>query len=93
MDCQPVSIPDEEVSELFEWLDEDDTIGLSDACMVGDQVVFTGGPLSLISAKGHVVSIDKRKGRARVRFQFLGQERVQSFSFNLLGMAPGDTPS
>ncbi len=90
MDCQPVSIPDGEVSELFEWLDENDTIGLSEACMAGDRVVFTSGPLALISAKGHIVSVDKRKGRARVRFLFLGQERVQSFSFHQLGKAPDE---
>ena len=88
MDCQPVSIPDGEVSELFEWLDENDTIGISEACIVGDRITFVQGPLALISAKGEIVSIDKRKGRARVRFHFLGQERVQSFSFNLLGKIP-----
>ena len=88
MDCLPVSIPNEEVADLFEWLDEDDTIGISEAIMVGDKVSFIQGPLALISAKGEIISIDKRKGRARVRFHFLGQERVQSFSFNLLGKAP-----
>lgn len=83
-DCGPVSIPEEEVDVFRHLMDGADTIGLSQACMVGDRVEFIGGPLADSVVKGEVVSIDKRKGRAMVRIYFLGEDRILPFGFELI---------
>ena len=83
-DCRPVSIPEEEVDVFRHLMDGTDTIGLSKAVSVGDRIEFISGPLSLTEMKGQVVDVDKRKGRAKVKFTFLGEERVLPFSFEML---------
>jgi len=83
-DYKPSVIPEEEVDVFRHLMDGADIIGLSQAIMVGDRVEFIQGPLSLVSMKGDVLSIDKRKGRAMVKFTFLGEERVLPFSFEFI---------
>ena len=86
-DCRPVTIPEEEVDVFRHLMDGMDTIGLSTAIAIGDRIEFISGPLSLTEMKGQVVDIDKRKGRAKVKFTFLGEERVLPFSFEMLAPA------
>lgn len=87
LDCKPLTIPEEEVDVFRHLMDGGDTIGMSRAISVGDQVQFMEGPLALVAMKGDVVDIDKRKGRAMVRFQFLGEERILSFSYEMIAPA------
>ena len=89
-DCRPVTIPEEEVDCFRHLMDGLDTIGLSTAITVGDRIEFVTGPLALTSMKGEVVGIDKRKGRAQVKFTFLGEERILPFSFEMI--TPSEEP-
>lgn len=84
LDCKPVTIPEEEVEIFRHLMDGAGVIGLSRAIQAGDKVEFVSGPLSLVSLKGDVLSIDRRKGRANVRIVFLGEERILPLSFDML---------
>ncbi len=83
-DFRPVPVPEAEVDVFRHLMDGADTIGLSQACMVGDKVEFIDGPLADSSVKGEVISIDKRKGRAMVRIHFLGEDRILPFGFEFI---------
>ncbi len=89
-DTRPVIIPEWEVDVFRHLMDDMDTIGLSQAYQVGDRVEFLSGPLSLVDIKGDIVSLDKRKGRAMVRFSFLGQEQILPFGFEWIAKEEAD---
>lgn len=75
-------IPEEEIFVLGTLMQEGETIGLSDVILEGDQVTVLEGPLK--SLEGIVKSIDKRKGRARIRVRFLGDERLVTVGINII---------
>lgn len=89
-DFLPVAIPEAEIDVFRHLMDGSDTIGMSEAVMVGDRVEFIKGPLSDSSIRGEILSIDKRKGRAIVRVHFLGEERQISLGFDFLQKDGGE---
>ena len=62
--------------------DGGDMIGYSDIFVAGEEVQIVSGPL--INLAACIQHIDKRKGRAKVKMHFLGQERVIDLGINVL---------
>lgn len=81
-DREPVQIPPREIEVFSHLFDDDDTIQESDIFMEGDKITIVSGPLT--SLQGRILKIDKRKGRARVILEFLGEERIIDLGVNIL---------
>lgn len=81
-DREPVQIPDYEIEVFSHLFDKEDTIQESDIFMEGDRVTIINGPLTAL--KGKILKVDKRKGRARVLLDFLGEERVIDLGVNII---------
>jgi len=60
----------------------DETIGYSNVLIENGHVMVVDGPL--LSLEGYIVSINSRKGRARVRLDFLGEERTVELGVSIL---------
>lgn len=75
---------DEKELKLLKILidNEDGDIGISTAYKENDKVKVTSGPL--VGLEGSIESIDKRKGRAKVRIDFLGQTRIVQLGIQLV---------
>jgi len=63
----------------------DDIIGFSKVLEVNNKIVVTEGPLA--SLEGLIESIDKRKGRAKVKLNFLGEPRTVELGISMLQRA------
>lgn len=59
------------------------TIGTSYGFIEGDDIIITKGPL--VGYEAYIERIDKRKGRARVRMNFLGQLRLVDLDLSIAG--------
>ena len=81
-DREPVQIPDYEIEVFSHLFDKEDTIQESDIFMEGDQISIISGPLTAL--QGKILKVDKRKGRARVRLDFLGEERIIDLGVNII---------
>ncbi len=81
-DREPVQIPNYEIEVFSHLFDKEDIIQESDIFMEGEQVTIVNGPLTAL--KGKILKVDKRKGRARVMLDFLGEERVIDLGVNIL---------
>lgn len=57
-------------------------IGISKVLTENGKVVVVDGPL--VSMEGVIEGIDQRKGRARVRMNFLGEERTVDLGISVL---------
>lgn len=57
-------------------------IDFSSVLVENGQVKVVDGPL--LSMEGNIVCVDSRKGRAKVRLDFLGQERVVDLGISVL---------
>jgi transcription termination/antitermination protein NusG len=75
-------IQDDEIESILRMIGFDDTIGTSRGYMQGDKVHITQGPL--VGFEAMIDSINKRKGRARVRMQFMGQPRLVDLDLSLI---------
>jgi transcriptional antiterminator NusG len=73
---------------IVAMVDERGVIGRSDIFVGDDRVIVTSGPLP--HYEGHISRIDRRKGRARVLFQFDGQRRYADLAVNLLEKVGGE---
>ena len=62
--------------------DDEGTIQESEIFMEGDEITIISGPLT--SLQGKIQRIDRRKGRARVLLDFLGEERVIDLGVNII---------
>jgi transcriptional antiterminator NusG len=78
---RPAVIPSEEI-DVFKHLMMDDIIGISDVVVEGDQVIVVNGPLA--SLEGKILQIDKRRGRAKVAIEFLGQIKRVDLGIRLI---------
>jgi transcriptional antiterminator NusG len=65
-------------------LDEnaDGLINVSKAIISGDKVVVTDGPL--VGQETLIVSVDKRKGRVKVKVNFCGSERIVELAMEVI---------
>ena len=61
---------------------EDGDIGISTAYKENEKVVVNSGPLA--GLEGNIQSIDKRKGRAKVKIDFLGETRTVQLGIDFI---------
>ena len=81
-DREPVPIPAQEIEVFASLFDDEGTIQESEIFMEGDEITIISGPLT--SLQGKIQRIDRRKGRARVLLDFLGEERVIDLGVNII---------
>ncbi len=62
--------------------DNDGIINMSTGYMDGDHIVVTSG--ALMGQEARIVSVNKRKGRAKVRVNFCGSERIIELGVELI---------
>lgn len=81
-DREPVQIPKREIEVFSHLFDDEDIIQESDIFMEGDKITIVNGPLA--SLQGRILKVNRRKGRARVLLDFLGEERVIDLGVNII---------
>ncbi|WP_049783334.1 KOW motif-containing protein [Mahella australiensis] len=59
-------------------------IGLSTCSLTDGRIIVLNGPLK--GYEGIIVSVDKRKGRAKVRMNIMGYERLVDLGLNIIGL-------
>ncbi|MGI6776587.1 MAG: antiterminator LoaP [Acetivibrionales bacterium] len=81
-DYGPLEIEEKEISIIARLIRYDEIIGSSKVFIDNGKVVVVDGPL--LGMEGHIQSIDKRKGRAKVRINFIGQPRLVDLSVSMI---------
>ncbi|MGI6486210.1 MAG: antiterminator LoaP [Tepidanaerobacteraceae bacterium] len=71
VDSEPVPVPDEEMHPILKLTADSEIIGFSKGIRIGTKVKIIDGPLK--SFEGRIISIDARKGRAKVCLDLLGE--------------------
>ncbi len=79
---EPLKIGEEELRIISQLVCSDEAIGFSDVLLENGKVAVVDGPL--VSMEGYILSIDRRKGRAKVKLNFLGEERTVELGVNVL---------
>lgn len=78
----PVSIDENEIRLLSKIMSNGDEIGISSAIEEGGMIRITDGPL--FAMEGYIKEINRRKGRAKVQLNFLGEERVVELALTVI---------
>lgn len=71
-----------EMSVLSKLICNSEVIGFSEVLLENGRVRVVDGPL--YSLEGLILSVDHRKGRAKVRLSFLGEERTVDLGISVL---------
>lgn len=71
-----------EMAVLSKLICNSEDIGFSNVLLENGRVQVVDGPL--FSLEGNIVSIDHRKERARIRLNFLGEERTVDLGISIL---------
>lgn len=79
------AIDSKEMSVLSKLICNNEEIGISNILYENDRVRVVDGPL--FSLEGLILSIDHRKGRARVRLSFMGEDRTVDLGVSVLSPA------
>ncbi len=79
-DITPVD--DDEMRVLSQLICNGELIGFSDVLVENQRVIVVDGPLK--SLEGIIESINKRKGRAKIRMSFLNELRTVELGVNIL---------
>lgn len=79
---EPLRIEQHEIEILSRLICNGELIGLSSVLVENDKVVVVDGPL--VSMEGYITGIDYRKGRAKIRLNFLGEERTVDLGITVL---------
>jgi transcriptional antiterminator NusG len=82
---KPVKVPLGEIDFIIKAITGEDTIGISTGYVENERVIITNGPLT--SLEGNIVSVNKRKGRVRVKLSFLGEERHVDLGIDIIEKA------
>lgn len=80
--CEPSRIEPYEMEVINRLICNSDIIGFSDVLMENGRVVVVDGPL--LSLEGQILNINRRKGRAQVMLNFMGEPRTVDLGINLL---------
>lgn len=78
----PLKIEPEEMRTLSRLIGGSDMIGYSRGFIKDGKVIVTEGPL--VSLEGHIVDINRRKGRAKVQISFMGEPRVVELGLTMI---------
>lgn len=76
------AIDSREMDILSRLMSNSEEIGFSNVLMMNEKVRVVDGPL--FSLEGIILSIDRRKERAKVRLDFLGEERTVDLGISFL---------
>jgi len=79
---EPSRIDDYEMEVINRLICNNETIGFSDILMENGRVVVVDGPL--VSLEGRIISINRRKGRAAVSLNFMGEPRTVELGVSVL---------
>ena len=79
---EPARINYWEMETLNRLMCNGDTIGFSNCLMKDSRVVVIDGPL--LSMEGRILSVDNRKGRAKVNISFMGEPRIIDLGISVL---------
>jgi transcription termination/antitermination protein NusG len=80
--CEPLEIPEQDIAVLKKLICNSDIIEHSSVLVESGKVVVVDGPL--LGLEGLIQSIDKRKGRARVRLNFACEPRLVDLSIFII---------
>lgn len=81
-ESEPLKIDFHEMEVLSRLICNSEIIGISDIFVENERVRVADGPL--VSLEGFIVSVDRRKGRARVQLNFLNEPRIVELGVNVL---------
>ena len=73
-DYRPIRINEEDIYLINKLMQNGDIIGTSHLLVNGHKVAVISGPL--LGLEGHINKVDKRKKRARVQLNFMGEPRT-----------------
>lgn len=77
-----LEIRDPEINVISRLICDNEIIGLSKVHIDNGRVIVVDGPL--LGMDGLIESIDKRKGRVKVRLNFIGESRVVELSVSMI---------
>ena len=80
--CEPLKIDQQEIEIIYRLAGNDEMIGFSKVMIENGKVIVMDGPL--LDMEGYILHIDYRKGRAKVRLDFLGEERTVELGISVL---------
>jgi transcriptional antiterminator NusG len=72
-DSEPAHVSDEEMRPILELTYDSEVIGFSKGIRIGSKVEIIDGPLKHF--EGRIITIDSRKGRAKVCLDLLGSSK------------------
>lgn len=78
----PIEIQENEISIISSLISENEIIGISSILVESGRAIVVDGPL--LGMDGIIAAIDKRKGRVKVRLDFIGEQRLVELSVNML---------
>lgn len=78
-------IPRNEITVLSRLICDNEIIGSSNVYVEGGRIVVIDGPL--LGMEGFIESIDRRKGRVKVRLNFIGEARLVELSVSMVQSA------
>lgn len=78
----PLEIRENEINIIGKLINDNDIIEISNVFVKNGNVIVTDGPL--LGMEGLIEAIDKRKGRVKVRLDFIGEQRLVELSVNML---------
>lgn len=82
---EPLEISEQEINIISRLICNDEIIGSSSVFIEGDRIIVKDGPL--LGMDGIIESINKRKGRAKVRIDFIGGPRIVELSVSIMQTA------
>lgn len=77
-----LEIDESEIRVINSLICNNEIIGTSSVFFHGGRVIVIDGPL--LGLDGYIESIDKRKGRAKVRLNFIGEPRLVDLSISIV---------
>ena len=80
-----LEINEYEMTILNKLICNNEVIGSSEIYMQGNRVIVVDGPL--LGLEGYIESIDKRKGRAKVMLNLMGEARIVELSITMVQSA------
>lgn len=82
---EPLIIDPYEMAIINKLICNSDTVGFSNILMENGKIVVADGPL--VSLEGRIISINHRKGRAKVSLDFMGEQRTVELGVSVLQSA------
>ncbi len=79
---EPLKIENYEMEVINKLICNSETIGLSNILVQNGKIIIVDGPL--VSLEGQIISINTRKGRVKVKLNFIGEERTVDLGISVL---------